>query len=153
MNTYAQSSARFSNAAFELEGTAGTGTSSVDFYVKPNGDVVPATGYRYSNSTILATAEQGYIPAKQGGMYFSFDRIDQAVQAKSMLQIPYYPEYRIGFDTLGIIDDVYIPQGNWGMASYLEPIARDFPQFGMGGATQAITYSEIFNVVSIFQLK
>lgn len=43
------------------------------------------------------------------------------------------------FDTKQILDDVRIPNGNWGKSSYLEPITTDFPQFGPGGATQAVT--------------
>ena len=31
----------------------------------------------------------------------------------------------------------------WGKADYLEPITKDFPEFGKGGATQAITHKEI----------
>ncbi len=42
-----------------------------------------------------------------------------------------------------IIDDIRIPYGSWNQADYLEPITRDFPQFGPGGATQAITDSAI----------
>ncbi|WP_161632846.1 hypothetical protein ACTACG_06125 [Pseudomonas syringae] len=46
-------------------------------------------------------------------------------------------------DTEQILDDVRIPQGQWGKADYLEPITVDFPQCGSGGATQAITNQEI----------
>ena len=50
---------------------------------------------------------------------------------------------KVSFDTLQIIDDISVPYGIWGKASYLEPITRDFPQFGSGGATQVITHSRI----------
>ena len=49
------------------------------------------------------------------------------------------PTLRVEFDTAQILDDVRIPQGMWGEADHLEPLTRDFPQFGSGGATQAIT--------------
>ena len=39
-----------------------------------------------------------------------------------------------------------------GNASYLEPVTEDFPQFGDGGATQAITHSSI-NIDSITELQ
>lgn len=80
--------------------------------------------------------------AGNDGMYFSFDRINDAIIAQGKLQIPYRPEYRISFDILNIIDDISIPKGNLGKANYLESITRDFKNFGPEGATQAITYSK-----------
>jgi len=59
--------------------------------------------------------------------------------AQSKLQTPYIPEYRVGFDTLGIIDDIGIPYGKYGAANYFEPITKDYMNLGVGGATQAIT--------------
>ena len=34
-------------------------------------------------------------------------------------------------------------EGNFGKSNWLEPFAKDFPQYGEGGATQAITNAEI----------
>ena len=92
------------------------GNKQADFYVMPNGDVVPATGYRYfaRNISIIQNAKKGYIEARSDGMYFSFDKIDDSIIAQGKLQIPYRPEYRISFDTLNIIDDINIPKGKWG---------------------------------------
>jgi hypothetical protein len=44
-----------------------------------------------------------------------------------------------------------VPYGNWGKATYLEPLTKDFPQYGIGGATQVlingdITVSEIWRL-------
>lgn len=50
---------------------------------------------------------------------------------------------KASFDTLQIVDDIEIPKGKWGKADYLEPITKDFHEFGKGGATQAITHKEI----------
>lgn len=131
------------------------GGLKADFYVKPNGDVIPSTGYRYSarNTTVIQNAKSGTIAARADGTYFSFDSFDDAVVAQGKLQIPYRPEYRIGFDTLDIIDDISIPNGKWGTASYLEPITNDFKNFGPGKATQAVTYSEINSVNEISKLR
>ena len=131
------------------------GGSQADFYVKPNGDVIPSTGYRYSarNTTVMQNAKSGTIAARADGTYFSFDKFDDAIVAQGKLQIPYRPEYRIGFDTLDIIDDISIPNGKWGTASYLEPITKDFKNFGPGKATQAVTYSEINSVNEISKLR
>jgi hypothetical protein len=119
-------------------------TVKPDFYVRPNGEVIPATGYRYSKGEQFVTAvERGLLPSKAEGTYFSFDRYDTGLLAKDRLQLPYSPELRVSFDTLPIIDDIHIPYGRWGEADYLEPIVRDFPQGGTGGGTQAVTYSPI----------
>ena len=65
------------------------------------------------------------------------------VASPGALQVPHDASVRVEFDTLQIIDDIRIPNGNWGRASYLEPITTDFSQFGVGGATQAVTNSGI----------
>ena len=131
------------------------GNKQADFYVMPNGDVVPATGYRYfaRNISIIQNAKKGYIEARSDGMYFSFDKIDDSIIAQGKLQIPYRPEYRISFDTLNIIDDINIPKGKWGTASYFEPITKDFKNFGPGGATQMVTYARISSILELFKLR
>ncbi|MDD2592703.1 MAG: hypothetical protein PHN21_07855 [Erysipelotrichaceae bacterium] len=57
--------------------------------------------------------------------------------------MPHDASIRGSFDTLQIIDDIRIPNGNWGTANYLEPLTRCYPEFGIGGATQAITNKQI----------
>lgn len=118
--------------------------STTDFYVSPNGDIVPATGYRYvsENASYLDDMTNNMtIPANADGTYFSFNNYD--VANPSALQVPHDASVKVSFDTLQIIDDISVPYGNWGKASYLEPITTDFPQFGSGGATQVITHSPI----------
>ena len=140
----------------DSKGSSGfIGNKQADFYVMPNGDVAPATGYRYSvrNISIIQNAKKGYIGARNDGMYFSFDKIDDSIIAQGKLQIPYRPEYRISFDTLNIIDDINIPKGKWGTASYFEPITKDFKNFGPGGATQMVTYARISSILELFKLR
>ena len=81
------------------------------------------------------------IPARADGTYFLFDNFDAA--NPGALQVPHDASVKVSFDTLQIIDDIEVPHGDWGKASYLEPITQDFPEFGAGGATQVITHSEI----------
>jgi hypothetical protein len=50
---------------------------------------------------------------------------------------------RLEFDTKQILDDIAIPHGDFGKAEHLEPLTADFPKFGLGGATQAITHKPI----------
>lgn len=70
----------------------------------------------------------------------------------SYLQVPHEASIRVSFNTLQIIDDIRIPYGQWGNASCLEPIVRDFPAYGIGGATQAITNLPI-KINDIIRLK
>ena len=60
-----------------------------------------------------------------------------------MLQVPHDASIRGSFDTLQIIDDIRIPKGVWGKASWLEPITKSYPEYGAGGATQAVTNQKI----------
>ena len=115
-----------------------------DFYVTPDGDVVPSTGYRYISEESIYLDDMKdtmTIPARADGTYFSFDNFDTA--NPGALQVPHDASVKVSFDTLQIIDDIEVPHGDWGKASYLEPITQDFPEFGAGGATQVITHSEI----------
>ena len=128
------------------------GGSKTDFYVTPSGDVVPATGYRYisENASYLDDMSKSMtIPANADGTYFSFN--DYNIANPGALQVPHDASIKVSFDTLQIIDDISVPYGNWGKASYLEPLTTDFPQFGSGGATQVITHSNI-KIDSIIKL-
>lgn len=62
-------------------GYSKSGTSSVktDFYVKPNGEIVPATGYRYmpaEASYMESLKNTMEIPANPSGTYIIFDKFD-----------------------------------------------------------------------------
>lgn len=81
------------------------------------------------------------IPKNPNGTYFSFNKFDIPTSGK--LQVPHDASIRGSFDTLQIIDDIRIPNGNWGKANYLEPLTKDFPEYGPGGATQAVTNLQI----------
>lgn len=120
------------------------GGSGVDFYVTPSGDAVPATGYRYvsKKAPYLNNMKKNMvIPANPDGTYISFNIYNTA--NPGALQVPHDASVKVSFDTLQIIDDLSIPYGNWGKASYLDPITKDFPKYGVGGATQAITRKKI----------
>ena len=105
---------------------------------------MPATGYRYvDNASAKKITSLGVIAKKDGGTYVSFDKIENASTAQSKLQIPYTPDTRIGFDTLDYVNDMTIPHGNWGSANYLEPITKDYSEYGVGGATQVLIHKDI----------
>ena len=134
------------NVVESVTGDIESGSSSVktDFYVKPNGEIVPATGYRYmpaEASYMDSRKNTMEIPANSSGTYITFDKFD--VPTPGRLQVPHDASIRGSFDTLQIIDDIRVPNGKWGQASWLEPITKDFPKYGPGGATQALTYQKI----------
>lgn len=115
-----------------------------DFYVRPNGDVIPSNGYRYlsENASYLNELQQTMtIPANAEGTYFTFENYCRA--NPGALQTPHDASVKATFDTLQIIDDIAVPYGKWGTAPYLEPITQDYKQFGPGGATQVITHLKI----------
>jgi hypothetical protein len=108
------------------------------FYVKASGEAIPSTAYRYVGSDANYLKDfiaKGEIPA---GNYFSFDKFDDMAQASNKLQVPHDARFRAEFDTLPYVDKARISKGAWGKADYLEPITKDFPDFGEGGATQAV---------------
>lgn len=115
---------------------------STDFYARPNGDIIPATGYRYIPSEapyIDSLKSNGRIPANPDGTYITFNNFSDMQTAKSNLQIPHDVRYKVEFDTMQIEKDLRIPKGRFGESDYLEPITNAYPEHGAGGSTQAIT--------------
>nr|HOO71405.1 hypothetical protein [Spirochaetota bacterium]HPI91269.1 hypothetical protein [Spirochaetota bacterium]HPR49929.1 hypothetical protein [Spirochaetota bacterium] len=54
-----------------------------DFYVTPSGDAIPGEFHRYASSkhAPIKDAKSGTLPAKRGGTYVSFDKIDDGIVA------------------------------------------------------------------------
>lgn len=125
------------------QGSGGSTAGKADFYVKSNGDVVPATGYRYMDTKY---AEQTFQTNKAPGSYFGFDKFDSASEARDALQISAdwsNAGLRGEFDTLQIIDDIRIPYEYGDTGKLLEPLTKSYPEFGKGGYRQVITNSWI----------
>lgn len=113
-----------------------------NFYVRDNGDVIPAKGYRYygeNDPRLPILLKEQRIPPKAEGTYITFDSYGNAEEAARKIQVPHEARYKVEFDTKQILDDVKVPWGKSGSADYPEPRTRDFPKYGEGGATQAIT--------------
>ena len=117
---------------------------ATDFYVTPNGEVVPATGYRYMDSKY---AEQTMESMSAPGSYFGFEKFNSASAAQDAFQIS--PEWsncklRGEFDTLQVIDEMYVPKAYGDKGPGLEPFTRCYPEYGKGGCQQFIYKDTIY---------
>lgn len=107
-----------------------------DFYVTPSGDVVPATGYRYMDS---GRANDAIISGEQYTTYIGFKKYDSASQVKDAFQIAdSWSDCRVRgeFDTLQVIDDLYVPTTKGNTTAIPEPITFSYPEYGNGGEHQ-----------------
>lgn len=121
--------------------------NSADFYVKPNCDAVPATGYRYMSSKYRdVTKKTMTVPANDNGAYVGFEKFSKSSDVQNSFQIS--PEWsdaklRGEFDTLQVIDNLEIPTSMGNTTDILEPITFAYPEYGSGGVAQLITKSKI----------
>ena len=136
-------------------GNVGTQSGSCgqrpDFYVKPNGEVIPATGYRYMDS---GNASGALTEGKQYSTYFGFDKYGSAASARDAYQIsPNWSDARVlgEFDTLQVIDKMYVPTTFGNTTSIPEPFAVSYSEYGVGGAQQyrADSVLDLLNVSMI----
>jgi len=107
-----------------------------DFYVTPSGDVIPATGYRYMSST---NATDALTTGKQYTTYIGFNKYDSAAAARDAFQVaPVWSDCKVRgtFDTLQVIDDMYVPTTLGNTTNIPEPFTVSYPQYGSGGEQQ-----------------
>ena len=130
----------------------GRTTGKTDFYVKPNGEIVPATGYRYMDSKY---AEQTMKSMSAPGSYFGFKKFNSASAAQNAFQISSEwsnCKLRGEFDTLQVIDEMYVPKTYGDKGPGLEPFTRCYPEYGKGGCQQFIYKGTIrFKSVDIIE--
>jgi hypothetical protein len=129
-----------------MAGGAESAAGRTNFYVGPDGTVIPATGYRAVGGPAVNRAVAGDLMSQSGPTNVTFTDISgmTGAEAKSVLQLKYEPSRFATFDTLQL-QDLQIPGGKWGTSPIPEPITNTFPEFGVGGATQAITQTQIKN--------
>jgi len=124
-------------------------TPRSDFYVRPNGDVIPATQYRYIRSDaeyLPSLRSEMSIPIQERPIYLSPIRFESGVEARHGLQIGWGSDarFRVRFDALQVADDLRVPYGKGGTAPWLEPLTKDYPEFGLGGCSQYVTNGPIY---------
>ncbi len=110
--------------------------SRADFYVTPSGDVVPSVGYRYMSSN---NATSVLNTGKQYSTYIGFNKYDSAYKARDAFQIsPNWSDCKIRgtFDTLQVIDDMYVPTTLGNTTTIPEPFTTSYPKYGSGGIQQ-----------------
>ena len=106
------------------------------------------TMYRYVNETSFnfdKLKTQGLIDASPSQFpgYATLDKIDDATQAQSILQLPKKPTWVAEFSSTQIINDVRFPTAKFNNADYIEVVTRSYPEWGVGGGSQFITNSQI----------
>jgi hypothetical protein len=106
------------------------------------------TMYRYVNETSFnfdKIKTQGLIDASPSQFpgYATLDKIDNATQAQSILQLPKKPNWVAEFSSTQIASDVRFPTGKFNNADYVEVLTRSYPEWGVGGGSQFITNSQI----------
>ena len=109
---------------------------TTDFYVTPNGDVVPATGYRYMDS---GRANDALTTGEQYTTYIGFTKYDSASQVKDAFQIAdMWSDCKIRgeFDTLQVVDKMYVPTEKGNTTTIPESITCSYPNYGNGGEYQ-----------------
>ena len=118
-------------------------TSKPDFYVDPDGRTLPSTAYRYMDSKY---AEQTMKTMEAPGSYIGLSKFDSASKVQDAYQIsPAWSNAKLRgeFDTLQIMDNVYVPKEAGDTGKVLEPITSYYPEYGKGGYPQLKTNSVI----------
>ncbi|MEI7731571.1 MAG: RHS repeat-associated core domain-containing protein [Verrucomicrobiota bacterium] len=132
-------------AAAELAGAGAVKTFDRLLCVRGGAAAEGTTGYRLVSSDapyLKQLLETGTIPANPRGTYFSYDNLGDAL-GSFRAQIPHDGNIMIEFDATQLGSNIKVPLGNYGQGRHLEPIARDFPDFGFGGSCQRMTTSPI----------
>ena len=118
-------------------------TAKPDFYVAPDGRTLPSTAYRYMDSKY---AEQTMKTMEAPGSYIGLSKFDSASKVQDAYQIsPAWSNAKLRgeFDTLQIMDNVYVPKEAGDTGKVLEPITSYYPEYGKGGYPQLKTNSVI----------
>ncbi len=78
------------------------------------------------------------------GSYIGFSKFDSAKQVQDACQIsPTWSDAKLRgeFNTLQIMDNIYVPKAVGDTGDLLEPITSYYPQYGKGGYSQLKTNS------------
>ncbi len=123
-------------------------SNKADFYVGPNGEIMPSTAYRYMDSNSPAAKKAIDTGSSNLDSYFGFEKIDSATKVQDRYQIlPQWSNTKVRseFDTLQLFDkngnlNAEVPFSHGGRTSIPEPFANSYPQstHGNGGGQQMV---------------
>jgi hypothetical protein len=136
-------------AVEQLEASASSPVRRTTYYASPNGDVLPATAYRYMDSK-YARVTMNTMEAPLS--YFGFEKFGTGASARDAFQIFYQrgnpaswsnARLRGTFDTLQLFSPqgvplVKVPLEKGGIGPLPEPFTRSYPQYGAGGTYQLV---------------
>ena len=131
--------------------TAVQGDSDAKFWIKGAHDISPSR-YRYMDADSIflnQVIQNGELPSLSGppGWFVSFDQMSPSSTARSLAQIDpgrNMATYRFEFDVVDVKDDVRLAfDGFDSDVRTVEPLAKAYPNFGSGGASQGIIERDI----------
>lgn len=96
-------------------------------------------------------AEQTMETMSAPGSYFGFSKFDSASKVQDAYQIsPAWSDAKLRgeFDTLQVIDEMYVPKAYQDRGPGLEPFTRCYPEYGKGGYQQ-FKYNGIIKFVNV----
>jgi len=96
---------------------------------------VPATGYRYMSSD---NASDALTTGQQYTTYIGFVDYDSAAARDGFQVSPEWSDCKVKgtFDTLQVIDAMYVPTTQGNTTNIPEPFTVSYPEYGNGGIQQ-----------------
>jgi Bacterial TSP3 repeat len=110
---------------------------------------IQAEGYRYSNfdprfdvsgNPVAGPPKLTASAAPSGGWYATFEKLETSSAAKERLQLPQVStvKFRLEFDWDAVKNNVRVPRGRNHSAEWFESLAKDYPEYGLGGGLQVV---------------
>ena len=152
--SFAKSSAPVCGKIFEFNNPNLESTIFVD----SQGQAFPSVAYRYYSYKELKALEnllnsKHLIIDEKNWIYITFEKYDSAYEAKNYLQVPHDASIRVTFSLSVDTTVIKVPKGKYGKGHWLEPFAKDHPEFGKGGGSQYIISHSKLTILEIYDLK
>lgn len=127
-------------------------------FVDSKGQAFPSVAYRYYSykelKALLKLLESKHlIIDEKNWIYITFEKYETAYDAKNSLQVPHDASIRVTFSLSVDTAVIKVPKGKYGKGPWLEPFAKDHPEFGKGGGSQYIISHSKLTILEIYDLK
>ena len=128
------------------------------FYVDSKGQAFPSVGYRYYSykqleSLGLLFEKKELVISDKNWVYITFEKYNSAHEAKNFLQVPHDASIRVTFSLSVDTAVIKIPKGKYGKGPWLEPFAKDHPEYGQGGGSQYIISHSRLTILEVYDMK